>query len=415
MSFAAGLVGTQPEWMQRGTDFTWAQDIAQGVKGLAQDLTRESSVREFWHNRFLATLHFDLEHLELNEQIVTNEDIITISKKCPKLKTLKIFGLEEITKIANGFFSMDKNLYFPCLRSLQLSGCPNFTTLLISAPFLRELHLFDLERLERLEVRAQIDVKIKTILKLGRLPLPLEDADLEKIEEDDDEESLDLSDCKNVTNEGLGNLRKLTHLKKLSLRGCTKITISDWIYEMNKSNLDSFSVIPLLFLEGIDLSNLSMLTAKDISHLLSFKNLTHVDLSDNPTLSDSALSELDGMNWSSLSLSNCHKLTDQAFSHIQKLTSLQNLRINSLTQVTGIGMHYLSTLRLIKLSMSKCKKLTDRGLQHLEGIRTLENVNIKGCPLIKPRAVQSLALAILGIEIISEFSEAPSLDWSHTF
>lgn len=297
---------------------------------------------------FKTLFHPDLKYLELiGGEEVTSSYIRQIKDICPKLKSLRLVDLPNLDSIGEANIFKNTTFDFPHLQFFYIADCKNLHTLYLGAPRLKKLELkgatnlfFKVFGISNFEVRAQVNAQIKVPSGLKVIRRSLEDTDVEKIKEANPE-SLDLSQCKEITGDGL-------------------------------------------------------------KHLLTMDRLRHVDLSDNPSLPISHfLAQIQApLSWISLSLSNCPTVSDSDLSFMpQALPALKVLRLDSMF-FTDKGMSYIAKLQLEKLSLNKCRKLTGKGLRILEEISTLKILRCRGCPLITKTAV--LALKIPGITIIHE-------------
>ncbi len=156
--------------------------------------------------------------------------------------------------------------------------------------------------------------------------------------------SINLSNCKNITDAGLAHLSELTLLSSLDLSGCPGI-------------------------RGVGFAYLSKLTS------LRSLNLSGCRITDAGL---AYLSELKFLR--SLNLSNCTDITDAGLAHLSKLTSLRSLNLSGCIRIRDAGLAHLSELKSLRsLNLRGCFKIADAGLAHLITLTFLRYLDLRGC------------------------------------
>lgn len=130
-------------------------------------------------------------------------------------------------------------------------------------------------------------------------------------------QTLELSHCSNITDEGLKLIDRLSDLIKLSLRECTEISDQSLIMlgKMKK-------------LQILDLSSCQNITDKGLKSLEQLKNLITLSLADCILITDEGLQVVENYKkLKTLNLSRCKKITDNGLKPIQKIPELQSLSV----------------------------------------------------------------------------------------
>ena len=187
-------------------------------------------------------------------------------------------------------------------------------------------------------------------------------------------ESLNLSGCYNLTDNGLGHafVQEIGSLRALNLSLCKQITDSS--LGRIAQYLKGLEVLELGSCSNITNTGL-LLIAWALQH---FKGL---DLRSCRHLSDMGIGHLAGMTCSraegrlgleQLTGQDCQKLTDLSLKHISR-------------GLTG--------LRLLNLSF--CGGISDAGLLHLSHMGSLRSLNLRSCDNISDTGVMHLAMGSL--------------------
>eukprot|EP00193_Tetraselmis_chui_P004127 CAMPEP_0177767756 /NCGR_PEP_ID=MMETSP0491_2-20121128/9316_1 /TAXON_ID=63592 /ORGANISM="Tetraselmis chuii, Strain PLY429" /LENGTH=651 /DNA_ID=CAMNT_0019284435 /DNA_START=185 /DNA_END=2140 /DNA_ORIENTATION=- len=214
--------------------------------------------------------------------------------------------------------------------------------------------------------------------------------------------SLDLSGCEGVTDSSLPFIGALPRLRSLSLSGCAAVTdvgLADLVAGPNITSLTHLD----LSAYGLDLRQpMYMVSDSGLGNALRcFPSLRYLNLSGTAPLGPSTLSSIATMgDLTHLNISHCvfcdatlaalrsldrleslfMSHTDvgpHGLSHIRQLTNLAHLDIAGCTEVTDeavLELRHLTGLRF--LSLSDCCELTDRGLQVLSSLRSLTTLNL---------------------------------------
>lgn len=154
--------------------------------------------------------------------------------------------------------------------------------------------------------------------------------------------SLQISDCTNITEEGVKSVIALKRLNNLYIQGC------------------GFS--------GVGLKGLNL----------------KVLMADRSSINDEGLHCIAEMNnLRSLGLSFCENITDTGLGELGALLQLEELDLNGCKQISDLGLRNLATLKkLRKLDLRGCEKITDQGLQNLASLVNLQELNLEDCSQI---------------------------------
>ncbi len=205
--------------------------------------------------------------------------------------------------------------------------------------------------------------------------------------------SLNLRGCYKITDAGLAHLSKLTLLSSLNLRGCYKITDAGLAYleTLRSLNLDN---------SGITLDAAKAFTGiKTIPSTVFERILT-------PLPAQQSVHHVYCVNDGCLDLSGLPNLSDSDLKIILDKTSgthITSINLSNCKNITDAGLAHLVTLTLLSsLNLSKCKNITDAGLAHLVPLTLLSSLDLSFCenitdagfdPLSKLTSLRSLNLS----------------------
>lgn len=193
------------------------------------------------------------------------------------------------------------------------------------------------------------------------------DEDIQFINQFSQLERLILSECEQVTSQCLRGLPALSGLRELNLMGCS----------IDDDDLENLKNFPRL--ETLNLRYCVFLTGEGLKHL---KNLT----------------ELRNLN-----LAKCSAITSRDLQHIASLTNLETLNLSRTFPSITHGIPSLIQLTKLKnLSLTGCEKLTYENLKTLlNSLRRLETLNISYCEKITPEDQAALKADIPDLRIIN--------------
>jgi Leucine Rich repeat len=177
--------------------------------------------------------------------------------------------------------------------------------------------------------------------------------------------SLNLRECKHITDACLQQLSALPSLRYLDLNLCHQIT---------DAGLEYVSTIPSL--TTLVLNKCYQITDKGIQSLTAL-----------PSLSE-------------LYLANCNKITDAGLQYLSTMHSLTKLVLCDCTEITDKGLQYLATLPdLAKLYLWNCSKITDAGVKHLSARPSLTHLELARCDQITDACLPYIAALPALIEL----------------
>jgi F-box and leucine-rich repeat protein 14 len=181
---------------------------------------------------------------------------------------------------------------------------------------------------------------------------------------------LNLSQCHQITDNGLVHLKSLTQLKHLDLSQCHQITDNGLVH------LASLNQLQILYLNWC-----KKITDAGLAHLTTLTQLKHLDLSQCHQITDNGLVHLASLNQLQILYLNwCKKITDAGLAHLTTLTQLKYLDLSQCNQITDAGLAHLTTLTQLKyLDLSQCNQITDAGLAHLTTLTQLKYLDLSRC------------------------------------
>lgn len=196
---------------------------------------------------------------------------------------------------------------------------------------------------------------------------------------------LDLSLCKQITDQGLGKIAQyLKNLDVLELGGCCNITNTGML----------LIAWGLRNLRRLNLRSCWSISDNGIGHLAGCSkdtafgklDLEYLGLQDLPNLSDDALKHIStGLTTlKSINLSFCVSVTDSGLKHLAKMPHLEELNLGSCDNISDIGMAYLTDgcTSLLSLDVSFCDKIGDPALNHIShGLFQLRSLSLNHCQI----------------------------------
>lgn len=229
----------------------------------------------------------------------------------------------------------------------------------------------------------------------------------------DDVLYVDLASSKasDVTDADLAQLRGLTGLLWLQLKGCTRVTDAGIVHLQGLTRLQMLRLsetqlsdeglgrllglqeLDNLFLDGTQVSDAGLpylqefkklkrlslrstrITDAGLSRLQELKNLQTLEVAGNP-ITDVGLARLRKLkSLRSLDLENT-QLTDAGLVHLRALKHLEKLNLNS-TQVTDAGLAHLQVLSGLEWLWLNQTKITNAGLAHLHRLKSLRYLHLE--------------------------------------
>ena len=284
-------------------------------------------------------------------------------------------------------------LQFPHLEILNISFCSNLSEI-------------GLGNLLQMSGRKLKDLKLLynesvTGNSLGELALQFPELEI-----------LNIFNCLQLTNKGLGNLMQMSgkKLKDLKLYYNERVTgegLGKWEQKFPQ-------------LERLQLENCGKLTDTGLVNLLkmSGSKLKHLELYYNVKITGDSLGGLQFLHLETLNISNCWNLTDTGLVNLLQMTGkkLKDFELSSdryntyFDKVTGdsLGGPGLKFPQLETLNISECRKLTDTGLVNL---LQMSGNKLKHLQLYYNVRITGDGLAGLGIK----FPVLEKLDLNHSW
>lgn len=345
----------------------------------------EASLSTYGYVSVNSQIHYIQTHAQeitsLNFGVTILDDrLVDAIYQCKNLKNLDFGG---------SFFNFDRLIPLENLEFLDLSGCVN-----VSASQIKTLSKF--KKLKSLNLARNLRVDrdcLKEIVKLESLV------------------QLNLSECSNITIDALEEVAKIKSLRSLNLNGlrCTTddalIKISnncDQIDEIELSECSrlTFNALEKLIIQHkkirkINLSGLNFLKKLEIKFVLeNLENLEELDLSNNMSLTDLCLKDINISKYTQLKklkLGRC-KIEDNGLKEIAMLKNLEELDLsenciseNGLRQLVG------KLNKLQSLNCSSCMKIRDHEVKEIAKLKSLRKLNLDNIPFITFEGLKEIA------------------------
>lgn len=195
---------------------------------------------------------------------------------------------------------------------------------------------------------------------------------------------LDLSLCKQITDNSLGRIAQLKNLEVLDLGGCCNVTNTGLLLvAWGLKNLRWLNLRSCWHVSDQGIAHLAGLNKENAEGTLA---LEYLGLQDCQRLSDEALKHVStGLNGlKSINLSFCVSITDSGLKYLAKMASLKELNLRSCDNVSDIGMAYLAEggSRISSLDVSFCDKIGDQALVHVsQGLFNLRSLSLSACQI----------------------------------
>lgn len=232
---------------------------------------------------------------------------------------------------------------------------------------------------------------------------------------------LDLQDCQEINDESLQiislRLQKLTYL---NLFHCTNIstigiqTLSSFknLTDLNISacggvNDTSLQVLApnLKKLESLHLRISKDVTEIGIKALISFTNLTELDLADCLGVNDTSLQFITPhlKNLKKLNLHRTKNLHSSGIQALASLTHLTDLDLSFNTSVDDLSFQRIAPrlTQLTKLNISHCSNLSSEGIKTLAHFRNLTDLLMYGNTLVNDESLQVMMPALTNLKVLN--------------
>ena len=195
-------------------------------------------------------------------------------------------------------------------------------------------------------------------------------------------QEVSFSGCASLTEEGVGQVRRLRRLRYLDLSRCGGVT---------DTSLEAVTMLSRLI--ELSMAECEGVTEVGLKHVGQLPGLQTLVLTGCTGVDDAGLAhvaKLRHLKW--LSLSGCVHVTDTGMRHLAALSELETLELSRLGRVRGTGLGALSRLpRLQRLWLEGCERVTDEGIVEVAKLSHLTYVNIKGCYRVTNEGLAVLA------------------------
>jgi F-box/leucine-rich repeat protein 14 len=191
-------------------------------------------------------------------------------------------------------------------------------------------------------------------------------------------QSINLSNCKRLTNEGLAAVAAACpQLESLDLGGCSRLT---------NEGLRALAALPCARgnLHRLSLRSCYQITDTGVGHLVGLTTKTTINSDESEAEKSAKIGGLLALE--DLSLQDCQKLTDAALCLLQEEGSscrrtLRRLNLSFCAGITDGGLRSLGRLGALEaLCLRACDNIGDRGLAHLaEASVRLNSLDVSFC------------------------------------
>ena len=403
------------------------------------------------------------EHLDFSELDQSDEEFINIkfnNNNNANINNLKITSYNITSKTLQLFL---ENNIFQSLKYINLSYCTNITNILSFInlkniktiifdncyqiqnffPFytLKKISLSNCYNLSNHEL--QYNDEIIRNLKYLSISHCYNISDIQFINYQNSIEFLDISNCKQITDDLLYRIFVFClKLKELNISNCFKITGNqikkEYFCSINKLNISNcfsfhehcfFILLQFccpnlqilnidhcnqfinvflkckkkLFLKEISMSKCFSLTNEHIEQLTFYSNyLTKIDFSFCYLISDEGILSIAKYcnQLLSLNLSNCSKITDLSFIEIAKNCKLlSSLNITNCYFISDESIINFHLHNLIELYIKKCVLITDKGFNELN-LKNIEILDISKCIQITNKSILNCLHSVINLKEI---------------
>jgi hypothetical protein len=171
-------------------------------------------------------------------------------------------------------------------------------------------------------------------------------------------ESLDISDCNQLTDAAFVHLKGIHTLK---MSNCHQGTITD----------AAFAHLPGI--HTLDMGNCGQITDTAFTHLTGIHTLNIDWCIRQDGITNAAFIHLKGIH--TLNMSNCNQITDAAFVHLKGIHTL-NMSYCDHSTITDTAFTHLKGIHTLNMRGCNQETITDTAFTHLKGIHTL---NMHSC------------------------------------
>lgn len=204
---------------------------------------------------------------------------------------------------------------------------------------------------------------------------------------------LDLSGCRELSEETLNPLSSLISLKILRLQHCVGLHGANAL-----AALESLSALTYLTLSGC--TRIPGSAWRSLSKLGSLKQLYLEGFIMQGDAAASAVSNSCPL-LEFVSFQGCSSLTDEGLAALGQLHNLETAFLGDCNFLTGSGFENWTTPSLTSLQLQGNTEIMDAGISHLSRLTSLKDLNLKHCRNIGDTGIQSLSSALTGLRYLS--------------
>lgn len=150
---------------------------------------------------------------------------------------------------------------------------------------------------------------------------------------------------------------------------------------------NNLAVVKELPVQSLDLGNCRFLTNVGLEHLANLP-LRRLRIGYSDKISNKGLQFLKDCPLRSLEIDQCVKITDAGLKHLRRMP-LQELKLVRCRGISGKGFKHFNDLPLQSLELYSCAELTGETVKHLRGL-PLQRLKINHCSVIDIKAFEYL-------------------------
>lgn len=235
------------------------------------------------------------------------------------------------------------------------------------------------------KLRHEDDMSTKPVVGLSLAGSAVTDEDLAHLRAWKQLQTVNLSDCKNVSDAGLAYLALLPDLAELNLVGSgvrgdglvhLKNVAGLRVLDLRKSGATARQLAPLTALKDLERLILDPVADERVFRILAeFPGLKEIDLRGFP-LTNRRLGLLQKMTGLERLEIRSNDISDRGLSYLKPLKHLKELRIDS-DSVSDAGLQSFAGMTGLKALDLAGRRITDVGFQHFRECKDIERVRVE--------------------------------------
>lgn len=162
-------------------------------------------------------------------------------------------------------------------------------------------------------------------------------------------------------------------------------------------------------LQTLNLTRCYQITDQGLASLSQLKQLQTLHLEECIVITDERLASLAQLKQlRTLNLTECDQITDEGLASLGQLRNLQRLNLKGCRKITDEGLASLTQLPQLQiLNLTGCHKITDKGLVSLTQLKQLQTLDLSNCDKITN---QGLTLLLEQLKLLQIFKGGKQID-----